>query len=192
MNLPLRKTYIENLCYILPISPLRNTPNVQFYSVDGVIDGLSGIDLVIHGIDGKSPLIRGDDTWYWYMHTDQEDNLVVHQGRRVVELYSEKHGQVERFEVTTNAIYHNGNKIHDGAAILGWEAYVFHRVHSPEGSISTNYARRDAHFDIKTNFNIYHLDINTGEYQIARFGALDQPSFEPASESASELTAEPS
>ncbi|MBD3820789.1 MAG: hypothetical protein IE914_00795 [Thiotrichales bacterium] len=172
---PARQIYIENLCFILPLSPLRNTPNVQFFSINNVLEDLSGIDLVIHGKDGRSPLIDGDDTWYWYMHTDQEDKLVVHQGKRVVELYSQQHGQVETFEVTADAIYHNREKIHDGAAILGWAPYVFHRVHSPEGSISTNYARRLKHFDLDTNFNIYQLDTETGSYEVARIGSLDQP-----------------
>ncbi len=25
-----RQTYIEHLCFIIPLKPLRNTPNVQF------------------------------------------------------------------------------------------------------------------------------------------------------------------
>ena len=178
MSLPasqVRKTYIENLCFIIPLKPLRSTPNVNFFSVEEVVDGLSGIDLVIHEPGGKSPLIANDDTWYWYMHTDQEDKLVVHNGRRHVELYSSKHGQAEAFEVTADAIYHNGTKIHEGAAILGWDPLVFHRVHSPEGSISTNYAKRLEGFDIDTNFNIYNLDCESGEYTMVRLGSLDQP-----------------
>lgn len=170
-----RTLYIENLCFIIPLKPLRSTPKVQFFSIEGVVDGLSGVDLVIHEPGGKSPLITGDDTWYWYMHTDQEDKLVVHQGKRQVELYSVRHAQVEQFEVTADAIYHNGQKIYDGAAILGWEPQVFHRVHSPEGSLSTNYAKRLPDFDIDTNFNIYELDTASGEYHMVRLGALDQP-----------------
>ncbi len=171
-----RKTvYIENLCFILPLKTLRTTPKVNFYAVEGVVDDLSGIDLVVHEPGGKSPLIAGDDTWYWYMHTEQEDKLVVHQGRRLVQLYSVKHGKVENFEVTADAIYHNSQKVFDGAAILGWPEHVFHRVHSPEGSLSTNYASRHGDFDIDTNFNIYDLDTETGKYQTVRLGALDQP-----------------
>jgi hypothetical protein len=175
----IKNTYIENLCFIMPLSTLRTTPNVQFLNIEGVIDTLSGIDLVIHEPGGRSPLIAGKDDWYWYMHTDQEDKLVVHQGQRLVELYSAKHGQVEYFTVTPNAIFHNGHKIFDGAAILGWPPYVFHRVHSPEGSISTNYASRMADFSIETNFNIYTLNPETGEFSLARLGALDQPNPSP-------------
>jgi len=170
-----KSTYIEDLCFILPLKTLRTTPNVSFFAIEGIVDDLSGVDLVMHEAGGKSPLIEGDDTWYWYMHTDQEDKLVVHQGRRLVQLYSVKHGQVENFEVTADAVYHNSQKIYDGAAILGWPAHVFHRVHSPEGSLSTNYATRLPDFDIDTNFNIYKLDPQAGTYTMARLGALDQP-----------------
>lgn len=170
-----KNIYIENLCFILPLKTLRTTPNVAFYAVEGIVDDLSGVDLVMHEPGGKSPLIEGDDAWYWYMHTDQEDKLLVHQGRRLVQLYSQKHGQVENFEVTPDAIYHNSQKIFEGAAILGWPQHVFHRVHSPEGSLSTNYASRLADFNIDTNFNIYKLDTQTGKYEMARLGALDQP-----------------
>jgi hypothetical protein len=48
-------------------------------------------------------------------------------------------------------------------------------VHSPEGSLSTNYAKRLQGFDIDTNFNIYQLDTESGAYDVARLGALDQP-----------------
>ena len=170
-----RQTYIENLCFIIPLKPLRATPNVNFFSVEGVVEGLSGVDLVIHEPGGKSPLIANDENWYWYMHTDQEDKLVVHNGKRHVQLFSSKHGQAEEFEVTPDAIYHNGNKIYEGAAILGWEPYVFHRVHSPDGSISTNYAKRLEGFDMNTNFNIYNLDCESGVYSMVRLGSLDQP-----------------
>ncbi|HHS99576.1 MAG TPA: hypothetical protein ENK73_01850 [Thiomicrospira sp.] len=170
-----RQVYIEHLCFIIPLKPLRATPNVNFFSVEGVVEGLSGVDLVIHQPGGKSPLIENDETWYWYMHTDQEDKLVVHQGKRIVELYSKKHGHSETFEVTAEGIFHNGKEIYKGSAILGWEPYVFHRVHSPEGSISTNYAKRLDGFNLDTNFNIYQLDCKTGEYEMARLGSLDQP-----------------
>ncbi|WP_130537456.1 hypothetical protein [Thiomicrorhabdus indica] len=171
----LKQIYIENLCFIMPLKKLRETPNVSFFQIDGVVNDLSGIDLVIHGEDGRSPTIEGDDTWYWYMHTDQEDKLVVHEGVRLVQLYSKKHGKVENFKVTPNAIFHNDKKIFEGSAILGWMPHVFHRVHSPHGSVSTNYATRAQTFDMDTNFNIYTLDVRNGNHEVARIGSEDQP-----------------
>ena len=171
----LRQTYIPDLCFIYPYTLLRQTPNVTFYSLDALIPDLEGIDLVIHQPGAKSPTIRGRDTWFWYMHTHQEDKLVVHSGMRIVELYSIAHGQVERFEVCPGEIWHNGEKINDTPAMLGWGPHTFHRVMSPQGSVSTNYATRVAGFDLRTNFNIYDLDVTTGHYEVVRLGAEDQP-----------------
>ena len=59
-----------------------------------------------------------------------------------------------------------------------WPAGIFHRIISgSEGSISVNFATRTDKFDLATNFNIYDLDIKTGEYRVIRDGRLDQPDF---------------
>ncbi len=170
-----RIPYIDNLAYLVPYHLLRQTPNVTFFTLDDLLEDLAGIDLVIHQPGAKSPRIKGDDTHYWYMHTGQEDNLVVHQGKRVVNLYSVKHGRVETFEVYPEEVWHNGKKINDEPALLGWPPYTFHQVSSPEGSVSTNYARRYENFDLDTNFNIYKLDTETGHYEVVRLGKEDQP-----------------
>ena len=170
-----RITYIENLCFLQPYRLLRQTPRVTFYALDDVIPALGGVDLVIHEPGARSPTIQGQDVWYWYMHPHQEDKLVVHAGKRIVELYSPAHGRVEVFEVTPGEIFHNGQRINKEPAMLGWPPGVFHRVYSPEGSVSTNYAGREDGFDLRTNFNIYRLDTETGEYEVVRLGAEDQP-----------------
>lgn len=173
-----KKTWVfEDMVFIKPLSLLRKTPSVEFYNVRDVVNGLSAIDKVIHQKGAKSPRIKGDITWYWYMHPDQQDNLLVHEGKRIVELFERKHGKVERFEVTHNRIKHNEKIIFKGAAILGWPRNVFHRIHSPQGSISTNYAIHYKHFSIKSNFNIYDLDTKTGEYKLVREGHKDQPNY---------------
>lgn len=167
--------YIENLCFIKPLLTLRETPNVSFYMLPNIQENLSGVDLVRHGMGAKSPMIKGDDEHYWYMHTDQEDNLLVHDGFRIVELYSVKHGQKETFKVSADKIEHNGKIIFEGAAMFGWGHQVFHRVASPTGSLSSNYAKRTPNFSLSTNFNIYTLDTKTGVHALKRLGALDQP-----------------
>lgn len=171
-----KKTWVyENLAFIIPLDLLRKTPNVEFYHIPKVMNNLDAIDKVIHGVGAKSPQIKGDSKHYWYMHTDQEDKLVVHEGKRIVELYSVKHGKIEKFEVTSKSIKLNGKTIFKGAGILGWPRLVFHRITSPKGSISTNYARHYSKFDIKTNFNIYDLDVKNSKYWVAREGHKDQP-----------------
>jgi len=171
-----KKTYLfDKMCFVIPLKLLRKTPNVEFYNIPHITDKIDAIDKVIHKKGAKSPTIKGDKNHYWYMHTNQEDRLLVHEGKRIVELYSKEHGKVEKFEVTSKNIKHDGKVIYNGQAILGWPKKVFHRVKSPQGSISTNYAKHYSGFDIKINFNIYDLDEKTGEYKIIRNGHLDQP-----------------
>ena len=171
-----KKTWVcDNLCLIIPLKLLRKTPNVDFYSVPEVKKHLDAVDKVIHHKGAKSPMIKGDKKHYWYMHPSQEDQLIVHEGKRIIRLYSKKHGKIEKFEVTSNRIKHNGKIIFKGAGILAWPRQVFHQILSPQGSISTNYAKHYSGFDIRTNFNIYDLDEKTGKYKIVREGHLDQP-----------------
>ena len=170
-----RKTWIyDHLAFILPLTLFRSTPAVEFYKIPDVMRNLGSIDKVIHQKGAKSPMIAGDKKHYWYMHQYQEDQLVVHEGKRVIDLYSRKHGKVEHFEVYPDKIKHEGKISFKGAGILAWPRYVFHRVYSPEGSISTNYARHYSGYDVNTNFNIYDLDPATGEYHVVRAGHEDQ------------------
>ena len=169
-----RNYYIKNMCFIIPLKRLRNTPNVKFDIVPEVIEELSSIDRVKHEPGALSPSIAGSNEWLWYLHPNQEDKLLVLGGKRLIELFTKEHGQVERFEVTPGYVKHNDKVVFKGPCILGWTTNVFHRVHSPEGSISINFARHTEGFDIRTNFNIYNLNIESGEYFVAREGHRDQ------------------
>jgi hypothetical protein len=82
---------------------------------------------------------------------------------------------IEKFEVSHQQIKWKGEVILDRAGILGWPTGVFHRPYSPEGSVSMNFAVRNDKFDIDTEFNIYDVNIETGEYEVVRLGKLDQP-----------------
>lgn len=171
-----KKTFIvKDLVFLIPLKLVRKTPSVEFYHIDGVIKRLCAIDKVIHQKGAVSPLVKGSKVKRpWYMHPDQEDNLVVHEGKRFVELYSKKHGKIEKFECTSKYIKWNGKIIFKGPAVLGWPTNVFHRIKSPSGSISTNYAIHYKHFEMKTNFNIYDLDLETGKHSLLREGFKDQ------------------
>jgi hypothetical protein len=48
-------------------------------------------------------------------------------------------------------------------------------VSGASGSISVNFATRAQGFDLKDNFNVYDLEILTGNYRTIRDGADDQP-----------------
>ena len=110
------------------------------------------------------------------MHSFQDDNLMVLFGIRYVDIYTQAHGQIESFEVAPNYIKKNGQLIFKGPAMLVWPAGVFHRIKSDDhlGSASINLATHYPGFDIRTNFNIYDLNVKTGEYRLLREGYLDQ------------------
>jgi hypothetical protein len=175
-----RRDYIAGMCFILPLEELRNTPSVQFHALPEILlKEIDAVDFVNHKPGAKSPMVKGwEGDRPWYMHPDQEDNLAVLHGKRIVELYTVAHGKVETFEVTPTQIKHGDMVIHDGPAILGWGVDVFHRIHSPEGSASINFARHFVAFDLLTNFNIYSLNPETGEYSVLREGHLDQPTVQ--------------
>ena len=88
---------------------------------------------------------------------------------------SRAHGKIESFMVTPDQIMQNGVTIYEGAALLVWPKGVFHRIKSGEdGSASVNLATHYKGIDMRTNFNIYDLDTETGKCKVIREGHLDQ------------------
>ena len=95
-------------------------------------------------------------------------------GERHVDLYSLEHGKVESFVVTPDKIYKDGVLIIDEASMLVWPRNVFHRIVSPMGSSSVNLATRCTGYNNDSNFSIYDLNTDTGEYKVIREGIKDQ------------------
>lgn len=109
------------------------------------------------------------------MHPYQEDNLVLLHGTRYVDIYAAGHGKTEHFIVTPHEIRRNGQLIHSGGVMLSWPCGVFHRIRSSEeGSAAVNLAVHYEGFDIRTNFSVYDLNTDTGEYRMIRHGYADQ------------------
>ncbi len=171
---------VPGLFKVVPFTPFRSTPGVIFDLVPpGLVDRISSIDRVMHDHDAQSPGPVGDVERPWYMHPNQDDNLIVLAGVRHVELYRKFHGEIERFIVTPDEIIHRDTVVHRGGAMLVWPRDVFHRIRSgPEGSASLNFAVHYAGFDLRTNFNIYDLDTGTGEFTVIREGFRDQRPIE--------------
>lgn len=167
---------VEHLFSIVRLKPLRNTPGVSFDLIPKeIFKNVSAIDRVIHDASAVSPGSIGDVTCPWYMHPNQDDNLLVLNGTRHVDLYSVAHGKIETFIVTPNSILQNGRSVSKEPAMLIWPKNIFHRVRSDkEGSVSVNFAVHHNGFDIKTNFSIYDVNTKTGEYKVIREGHLDQ------------------
>jgi hypothetical protein len=166
---------------IIPLRVLRRTSGVKFDElVPSDIPKIDGIDRVIHGPNSISPgpveEVTPVVTRPWYMHTAQDDNLLVLQGTRYVDIYCPKQKKQASFVVTPDKIYKNDKLYYDGPAMVVWPSGIFHRIISGvNGSISVNFATRNKGFDLADNFNIYKLCTTTGEYSLLKDGIEDQP-----------------
>ncbi|KJR43164.1 hypothetical protein MCHI_000936 [Candidatus Magnetoovum chiemensis] len=168
--------YVEGLYEIIPLKEFRNTDKVKFHILPTEkISKIDAIDRVEHSKGAISPGRVGDVERPWYCHKAQTDNLLVFKGKRITELYTPKHGKIETFTVTPEYIEKDGNIYFEGPAILSWPPFVFHRVTtSDEGSLSINIAVHLDGFSLKDNFDIYSVDIQTGQSIVIRQGHLDQ------------------
>jgi hypothetical protein len=178
MTADLKNEDLEGMYRIIPLQILRRTPGVFFDMVPILsMKSMSAVDRVIHEKGAVSPGPVGPVSRPWYMHQDQEDHLLVLHGSRHVELYTPDHGQIVSFEVFPDRLFKDGHSCHEGPAMLMWPRKVFHRIrsHPVDGSASLNFAARYPGYDVKTNFNIYDLDVQTGAFKVIREGHLDQP-----------------
>ena len=168
---------------IIPLRTLRRTYGVKFDEVvPSDIPTIHGIDRVIHGPNSVSPGPVDDIVPQvsrpWYMHKGQDDNLMVLQGTRYVDIFDPQRRMKASFVVTPDKVYKNEKLYFDGPAMVVWPAGIFHRIISgDEGSISVNFATRTSEFDKNDNFNIYDLCTNTGAYNIIKDGSDDQPDW---------------
>ncbi len=168
---------------IIPLRVLRRTTGVMFDEmVPSDIPKIHGIDRVIHGPNSISPGPVEDAPVPikrpWYMHSGQDDNLLVLQGTRYIDIFCPKNMTKASFIVSPDRVYKNDKLYFDGPAMVVWPAGIFHRIISgEEGSISVNFSTRTEKFDLKDNFNIYNLCTRTGDYQLLRDGSDDQPDF---------------
>ena len=178
------RVYMSILYRIIPLRMLRRTPGVHFDEmVPSDIPKIDGIDRVIHAANSISPGPVQTDTVSvkrpWYMHPGQDDNLMVLQGTRYIDIYNPVGNQSASFIITPDKVYKNEKLYYDGPAMVVWPAGIFHRIISgSDGSISLNFATRTHKFDLNDNFNIYDLDKKTGNYTILKEGDEDQPNFD--------------
>ena len=162
---------------ILPLRTLRRTAGVLFDEVSkSDIPKIDGIDRVIHSANGISPGPVGNIMRPWYMHKHQDDNLIVLQGERFIDIYCPNKKEKASFVITPEKVYKNGKLYCSQPAMVVWPAGIFHRIISgSNGSISLNFATRHDSFSLEDNFHIYSLDTDSGSFQVIRDGKLDQP-----------------
>lgn len=166
---------------LIPLRTLRNTARVKFHEiVPSDIPKIHGVDRVIHEPYATSPGPVDDCPnpvqRPWYMHSGQDDNLLVLQGERFVDIFCPVQKLLASFIVTPDKIYKNNKLYHDAPAMIVWPSGIFHRIVSgKDGSISVNFSTRTKDFDFSNNFNVYDLDVTTGNHRLIRDGADDQP-----------------
>jgi len=167
---------IPKLYKVIALQPFRKTVGVSFDILPkSLVPKIDAVDRVLHKNEAVSPGPVGDVQEPWYMHPHQDDNLIVLQGVRHVEIYTTAHGRIESFIITPECLEHNGKLLYDGPALLVWPRGVFHRIKSgKEGSASINLATHYDGIDMRTNFNIYDLDTDTGRFRVIREGHQDQ------------------
>ncbi|MFZ2780435.1 MAG: hypothetical protein WAZ99_11310 [Rectinemataceae bacterium] len=167
---------VERFWRVIRLKPFRRTEGVAFDILPmKYLPRVDGIDRVIHRSSALSPGSVGGVERPWYCHPHQEDNLMVLQGVRTVDIYTTEYRRMETFIVEPERVVHNGKVIFEGPAMLVWPVNVFHRIKSGEsGSVSINFAVRHPGFDIDTNFSVYDLDVETGKFSMIREGRLDQ------------------
>ena len=161
---------------VIALQPFRKTEGVSFDILPkDLIPKIDAIDRVIHKHKAVSPGPVGEVHEPWYMHPYQDDNLMVLQGVRYVDIYTRDHGRIESFIITPERLEHDGELLYDGPALLVWPRAVFHRIKSGDnGSASINLATHYEGIDMRTNFSIYDLDTETGKFKVIREGYLDQ------------------
>jgi len=167
---------IKGLYKIIHLKEFRRTTDVVFSVLTpSFVPKVDAVDKVLHKNGAVSPGVNEKGERTWYMHPHQDDNLIVLQGERNVELYTKKHGEIEKFTVTPDCVYMDDGKTCFEESMLVWPRGVFHRIISGDaGSTSINLATHYEGFDVKTNFNIYNLDTDSGEYAVYRYGFEDQ------------------
>jgi hypothetical protein len=129
---------------LIPYEKFRDTPSVRFFDV--TISNSNARDLVFHDGPATSPNNSPEGYWQFYMHPNQEDNLLALTGGRtfyLVNLSWKQPFHMVRLEA-------NGD-------ILRIPPGTFHRsVSDPEGSLVLNQAVRTARATVESEFRVYN------------------------------------
>ena len=132
---------------LIPYQKFRDTPSVRFFDI--TIASSNARDLVFHEGAAVSPNDSAEGCWQFYLHPNQQDNLLALSGGRtfyLVNLAWEHPFHIVRLEA-------NGD-------ILRIPPGTFHRSMSdPTGSLVLNQAVRTARATVASEFRVY----NSGE-----------------------------
>lgn len=132
---------------LIPFEKFRDTPNVRFFDI--TISNSNARDLVFHDGPATSPHDSERGDWQFYLHPNQEDNLLALSGGRtfcLVNLAWEQPVHIVRLDANQD--------------ILRIPPGTFHRsVSDPDGSLVLNQAVRTQRATVASEFRVY----NSGE-----------------------------
>lgn len=159
---------------LIPYHKFRNTPGVQFFDI--TVPSSNARDLVRHDGPAISPNNTSNGYWQFYLHPQQEDNLLALSGGRtfyLVNLTWEHPFHIVRLEA-------NGD-------ILRIPPGTFHRsVSDPDGSIVLNQAVRTHKAVVEREFRVYNsaeiprlLEITSEAAPCPRLHGLGNPAPYP-------------
>lgn len=124
----------------------RDTPSVQFFDI--TVEESNARDLVFHEGPATSPNNTNKDAWQFYLHPNQQDNLLAVSGGRTFYLVNFA-WEYPFHEVRLDANRH----------ILRLPPGTFHRsVSDLKGSLVINQAVRTAQATVASEFRVYNSD----------------------------------
>ncbi|MEO1621105.1 MAG: redox protein [Cyanobacteria bacterium J06632_3] len=128
---------------LLDFQKFRDTPSVQFFDI--TIPTSNARDLVYHEGPAISPNNDDHDSWQFYLHPHQEDNLLALSGGRTFHLINFEWSQP--YHVVRLAANRHILQIPPG---------TFHRSESdPDGSLVINQAVRAESATVENEFRVY-------------------------------------
>ena len=129
---------------LVPYERFRDTPAVRFFDI--TVPASNARDLVVHSGPAVSPPDAADGSWQFYLHPNQEDNLLALQGGRTFFLVN----------LGWNYPFHIV-RLDSGGDILRIPPGTFHRsISDPEGSVVLNQAVRKSGASVLREFRVYN------------------------------------
>lgn len=154
---------------LLPFEKFRDTPKVRFFDI--TIEQSNARDLVFHDGPAISPNNDDQGNWQFYLHPNQEDNLLALAGGRTFYLVN----------FTWEHPYHIV-RLDANRHILRIPPGTFHRsVSDPDGSLVLNQAVRQSGATLESEFRVYNSsDIPQLRHLLAsnfppQYHCFDQP-----------------
>ncbi len=146
---------------LLQFQKFRDTPSVQFFDI--TVPSSNARDLVSHTGPAISPNNAEDNSWQFYLHPRQEDNLLALSGGRTFHLINfdwQRPYHIVRLDANRH--------------ILRIPPGTFHRSESDfNGSLVINQAVRTENASVQNEFRVYNSS------EIPKLKQLLSSAFQP-------------